>query len=43
MIVPTGSVADAPISDQIPSQLSTVQSASVMPVMSGGKSPVWAL
>jgi hypothetical protein len=41
--VPTGSLAEAPTIDHRPSQVSTVQSFSVMSVTSGGKSPVWAL
>ena len=41
--VPTGSVADAPMIDQMPSQSSTVQSTRLMSLTSGGKSPVWPL
>jgi hypothetical protein len=40
--VPTGSLAEAPTIDHSPSQFSTVQSFSVMSLMSGGKSPVWS-
>jgi hypothetical protein len=39
--VPTGSLAEAPTIDQIPSQSSTVRSNRLMSVRSGGKSPVW--
>ena len=41
--VPTGSVADAPTMDQMPAQVCTLQSRSVIPVTSGGKAPVWPL
>jgi hypothetical protein len=41
--VPTGSLADAPVIDQMPAQLSTVQSVRLMLVTSGGKAPVWLL
>ena len=41
--VPTGSVAEAPMIDQMPSQSSTVQSTRLMPLTSGGKSPVCPL
>lgn len=37
----TGSLADAPTMDQIPSQSFTVQSTRLMSFRSGGKSPVW--
>jgi hypothetical protein len=41
--VPTGSLADAPVIDQMPAQLPTVQSVRLMLLTSGGKFPVWLL